>query len=104
MVVKVHALEAKNRFSELMETVAYTQQRFLVERRGKPMMAWVPAADLAKLEQMENEESSAARRRRLAEWLAEADRLRKTIEEHLDGRELPSAADLLREAREERMA
>ena len=43
--------EAKKRFSELMSRVAYKRERFLVERRGRPMVALVSAEDLARLEQ-----------------------------------------------------
>lgn len=42
--------EAKKRFSELMSRVAYRQERFLIERHGKPMVALVPAEDLERLE------------------------------------------------------
>ena len=42
--------EAKKRFSELMSRVAYKRERFLIERRGKPMVALVSAEDLEHLE------------------------------------------------------
>ena len=42
--------EAKKRFSELMSRVAYRRERFLIERRGRPMVALVPAEDLERLE------------------------------------------------------
>ena len=42
--------EAKKRFSELMSRVAYKEERFLIERRGKPMVALVSAEDLERLE------------------------------------------------------
>ena len=44
--------EAKKRFSELMSRVVYKGDRFLIERRGKPMAAVVSAADLEKLEKL----------------------------------------------------
>ncbi len=43
--------EAKKRFSELMSRVAYKRERFLVERRGRPMVALVSVEDLERLEQ-----------------------------------------------------
>ena len=43
--------DAKKRLSELMSRVAYNQERFLIERHGKPMAALVSTEDLAKLEQ-----------------------------------------------------
>ena len=42
--------EAKRRFSELMSRVAYKRERFLIERRGRPMVALVSAEDLERLE------------------------------------------------------
>ncbi len=42
--------EAKKRLSELMGRVAYRKERFLIERRGKPMAALVSPEDLARLE------------------------------------------------------
>ena len=43
--------DAKKHLSELMSRVAYNQERFLIERHGKPMAALVSAEDLARLEQ-----------------------------------------------------
>ena len=43
--------EAKKRFSEIMSRVVYGGERFIVSRRGKPMVALVPADDLAMLEE-----------------------------------------------------
>lgn len=103
MTIKVGALEAKNRFSELMETVAYTKERVLIERRGKPLAAMVSVADLQRLEALESRDATQARVKAFDDWLAEADRIRAMLKKDLGGRELPSAADLLREAREERM-
>ncbi len=42
---------AKKHLSEIMSRVAYNNERFLIERRGKPMAALVSAEDLARLEQ-----------------------------------------------------
>lgn len=43
--------EAKKRLSELMSRVVYRGERFLIQRRGRPMAALVSADDLARLEQ-----------------------------------------------------
>ena len=43
--------DAKKRLSELMSRVAYKSERFIIQRRGKPMAALVSAEDLARLEQ-----------------------------------------------------
>lgn len=50
MSEKLSVAEAKKHLSELMSRVAYNQERFLIERRGKPMAALVSAEDLAHLE------------------------------------------------------
>ena len=42
--------DAKRRFSEIMSRVAYKKERFLVQRRGRPMAALVSAEDLDRLE------------------------------------------------------
>lgn len=42
--------EAKRRFSELMSRVVYAGERFIIERKGKPMIAVVRVEDLKKLE------------------------------------------------------
>ena len=43
--------DAKKHLSELMSRVAYNNERFLIQRRGKPMAALVSADDLDRLEQ-----------------------------------------------------
>ena len=79
MTIKVGALEAKNKFSELMETVAYTKQRVLVERRSKPMAAIVSVADLARLEDMESEAAQTNRQKGLDDFFSEAQKLRSWV-------------------------
>ncbi len=51
MSQNVSVTDAKKRLSELMSRVAYNNERFLIERRGKPMAALVSAEDLTRLEQ-----------------------------------------------------
>ncbi len=51
MSTSVGVGEAKRRLSELMSRVVYRGERFVIERRGKPMVALVSAEDLARLEQ-----------------------------------------------------
>jgi prevent-host-death family protein len=50
MTKSVSVAEAKSRFSELVNRASYGQERFLVERRGKPVGAIVSPEDLARLE------------------------------------------------------
>lgn len=49
---RVSVAEAKRRFSELMSRVAYSGERFLIERKGKATAALVKADDLDKLERL----------------------------------------------------
>ena len=51
MTETINVADAKKHLSELMSRVAYNQERFLVQRRGKPMAALVSVEDLALLEQ-----------------------------------------------------
>ena len=51
MANSISVADAKNHLSELMSRVFYKKERFLIERRGKPMAALVPAEDLVRLEQ-----------------------------------------------------
>lgn len=48
--VRMSVAEAKARFSELVNRANYAGERFLIERRGKPVGAIVSAEDLARLE------------------------------------------------------
>jgi prevent-host-death family protein len=42
--------DAKKNLSELMSRAAYNNERFLIQRRGKPMAALVSIEDLERLE------------------------------------------------------
>ena len=42
--------DAKKNLSELMSRTAYNNERFLIQRHGKPMAALVSVEDLARLE------------------------------------------------------
>jgi len=47
---KISVADAKKHLSEIMSRVAYNNERFLIERRGKPMAALVSAEDLVRLD------------------------------------------------------
>lgn len=47
--------EARQDFAELVNRAAYGGERVLVSRRGKPIAAIVPIADVAFIERMEDE-------------------------------------------------
>lgn len=50
MVEKIRASEAKAHFSALLARAGYGGERFLIERRGKPLAALVGVEDLRRLE------------------------------------------------------
>ena len=47
---KVRVTEAKAQLSALMARVGYGEERFVIERRGRPLAALVSVEDLARLE------------------------------------------------------
>lgn len=47
----VSVAEAKRRFSDLVNQVVYHKKRFVIARRGKPMVGLIPAAELHGLPQ-----------------------------------------------------
>lgn len=96
----VAVVEARKKFSDLMARVAYAGERVVVERRGKPMMAWISVEDLHRLEKLETEAAPVRIRRQAALALAAASRQR--IRAERDGVPLPDSADVLTRLREER--
>ena len=51
MVKKVSAANAKAHFSELVASVAFGKERYIIERRGKPLAALVSLEDLATVQE-----------------------------------------------------
>lgn len=97
----MNVVEARRSFSEVMARVAYTGQRVVVERKGRPMMALVSVADLHRLEELEQGAQSTRTRRATALALAAASRAR--IRAERDGVPLPGSAETLDVLREERL-
>jgi len=48
---KMNVAEAKKKFSELLARTAYNGERFIINRRGKPMAVLIGLDDFALLEQ-----------------------------------------------------
>jgi prevent-host-death family protein len=92
--------EARRKFSDLMDRVANASERLVIERRGKPMMAWVSMDDLRRLEELEGKDVADQHRRKEALALADASRERIRAERH--GVPLPDSADLIAQLREDR--
>ena len=65
-MVKVEATAARNAFSDVVNRVAYGADRVVIERRGKPVAAVIPIADLRLLELLEDRLDIEAARKALA--------------------------------------
>lgn len=93
--------EAREQFSALMAKVSFGGQRIVIERRGRPMMAWVSIEDLQRLELLEQQgaERKAARLAALEGAVA----VRRRIEQERGGALLPDSAELLETLRSERV-
>jgi prevent-host-death family protein len=64
-MTEVNVVQARKKFAELMARVAYGEERIIVERRGKPMMAWISMEDLERLEAMQHSVAGRAAQRRM---------------------------------------
>jgi prevent-host-death family protein len=53
----INVADAREQFADLMGRVAYGGERIIVQRRGKPMMAWISLEDLGRLEAYEQNAS-----------------------------------------------
>lgn len=56
MILTVSVAEARDRFSELTAKVAFADQRVIIKRKGKPMMAWISFEDFHRLQKFERAE------------------------------------------------
>ena len=97
----VTVVEAKKHFSDLMARVAYTGERLVVERHGKPMIAWISYEELQRFEQLEHQDSRQRERRVAA--LAQAQESRRRIAEERSNVVLPDSSDVLNTLREGRI-
>lgn len=94
----VTVVEAKKHFSDLMARVAYTGERLVVERHGKPMIAWISYEQLQRFEQLEHQDSRQRERRVAA--LAQAQESRQRIAKERNNVELPDSVDVVNTLRE----
>jgi prevent-host-death family protein len=100
-VEKANVVEVKKNFSDFMTRVAYAGQRLIVERHGKPMMAWISIEDLKRLEQLEQGVNATREQRRLA--LLFAQQVREQIALERSGKTIEDSADTLNRLREKRI-
>ena len=95
----INVVEAKSHFAEWMNRVAYQGQRVIIERHGKPVMAWIGIDDLARLEAMSAPHN--VRQQRLAA-LALANEARAQIGAERHGQPMPDSTEMLHDLREGR--
>jgi prevent-host-death family protein len=77
MAKRVSIGDAKARISALVNAVAFGGERFVIESRGHPKAALVPAAELAEAGNPRSIRPTKAQR---ALGLLQADRVRKSLE------------------------
>ncbi len=95
----INVAEARKEFASLMTRVAYNGERIIVERHGKPLMAWVSIEDLRRLEKLDQQQAAgSAEGERL---LALAAELRRQILAGRGGLPLPDSAEMIRRLRDE---
>jgi prevent-host-death family protein len=66
-MTRLNATDARSDFSTTLNRVAFTKERVLLERHGKPLAALVPVEDLELLQELENRIDLAAARKALKE-------------------------------------
>ena len=95
----INVVEAKAHFAEWMNRVAYQGHRVVIERHGKPVMAWVGMDDLARLEAIGT--TPDVREQRLAA-LALAAEARAQIRAERHSQLMPDSTETLHDLREGR--
>jgi len=66
-MTRMPATEARNRFADIVNDVAFRGERVILQRHGKDIAAVVPIEDLALLEALEDKIDLDAARKALAE-------------------------------------
>lgn len=97
---RVGIAEARRRLSELINRVAFGQERVVFESRGKAKAALVSLEDLQKLNRLDLEAAREPEDR--WEALRRAKEVREAIREMRAGQPLPDSAEVLGELRESR--
>jgi len=97
---RVGIAEARKRLSELINRVAFGEERVLLESRGKAKAALVSLEDLQKLNRLDLETGKKPEDR--WEALKRAREVREAIREMRAGQPLPDSGEVLGELRESR--
>jgi prevent-host-death family protein len=90
----VDATEARVRFGDLVRRVAENGETVVVERGGRPQVAFLPIAEFERLREGQQN----------PDWWEQVMRVRELIARELDGRPLPDIEEIIRGSREERDA
>ena len=64
-MTRLNATDARSDFSTTLSKVAFTKERVLLERHGKPLAALVPVEDLELLQELEDRIDLEAARKAL---------------------------------------
>ncbi len=97
---RVGIAEARRRLSELINRVAFGEERVVFESRGKAKAALVSLEDLQKLNRLDLEAAREPENR--WEALRRAKEVREAIREMRAGQPLPDSGEVLGELRESR--
>lgn len=66
MAYEIPVTQARAELADLINRVVYGEERVVVTRHGKPLVALVSAADLERLESLKSEEAAGAQERVIA--------------------------------------
>lgn len=66
MAYEIPVTQARAELADLINRVVYGEERVVVTRHGKPLVALVSAADLARLESLKSEDAAADEERAIA--------------------------------------
>lgn len=102
MTIRIKAADLHQRVGDVLAQIQYTGEPVIIERRGKPVAAFVSIKDF---EQMPRTVASSARKQSKEERRAALRRsaaLRALIKKRRRGKPLPDSAQIIRELREER--
>lgn len=103
MIQRINAADLHQRIGEIIAQVRYTGERFLIERRGKPVAVVISVQEW---EQLQGASRSLHRKRSVEEQLADLERasaVQKLILAQRKGKLIPNSVETIRQLREERM-